>query len=181
MASKIESLESLRKEYLIQMQLLQTSQSQSNPEQNALIRSLQAEKKDLLDTLQQEIVQRQHLEEMCLKLDKARKTLKEQMSFIRKENERVLDSVRKQFRIDLTSNIQTPNAPKLSRDVADNFDDLILNVPNAAQADDGNHMDDVINAIKADLREIAAISSPGLVNSNDQQDNFSNSPRSNEY
>lgn len=148
----IAALEDLKNDYATQIQLLQRGSSEEALRQMKItVAKLEGEKRDLQAALGEESRSRTELEEMCVKLDKARRALKDQIQFIRNENERVLESVKKQIRTELFSIQQTPmlkqslQAPQLRSSPVNN---------------EGN-IQELIDEAKEVMRQAAEISSPG--------------------
>lgn len=137
---------------MTQVDLLQ--RSRPSDLEAALVR-LESEKKDLLGALSEETRKKNELEEMCVKLDKARRALKDQIQFIRDENERVLDSVKKQIRNDLGSSMH--QTPLHSQSIPSTPPDQ------RAMNEDEAQIQELIAQAKDDLRQAAAISSPGQI------------------
>lgn len=148
----IKGLEELKNEYMMQVELLQKSSASRPADLEAALNKLEGEKRDLLGALAEETRKKNELEEMCIKLDKARRALKDQIQYIRDENERVLDSVKKQIKHDLGSSVQTPLHSQ-----------SMPSTPGEGMAvdEDEAQIQELIAQAKDDLRQAAAISSPG--------------------
>lgn len=149
----IKGLEELKNEYQMQVELLQKSSSRP-ADFEATVAKLESDKRDLLGALAEETRKRNELEEMCVKLDRARRALKDQIQFIRDENERVLDSVKKQIKHDLGSSMQTPLHSQSMPSTPQPNDVEVNN-------EDEEQIKQLIAQAKDDLRQAAAISSPG--------------------
>lgn len=148
MQESLRNMEELKNEYMLQVDLLKKSpQAINNQEINDLVKKLEREKNDLLGALNEESQKRNELEEMCAKLDKARRALKDQIQFIRDENERVLDSVKKQIRTEFSSAFHTPSK-----------------MTSAADNEDETKIQMLLEQAKNDMKEAAAISSPTQFN-----------------